>query len=135
MLRIRYVRVSRMRAVAIAWARTGEQTRNTKAIAREARRLPAAVAFADGVNGMTPTTTWTRLAGRLGLDHNPLRRRSDVIEAWLPPAAIALFLALSPALGSAASAWAHAQNAAALHAPRSAHPDPAVPLPALPCPV
>src|SRR5260370_8979974 len=99
-----------MRAVAIAWARTGEQTRNTKAIAREARRLPAAVAFADGVNGRTPTTTWTRLAGRLGLDHNPLRRRSDVIEPRLWPSAVPGFPAPSPALGSAASPLSPVHN-------------------------
>jgi hypothetical protein len=42
-----------------------------------------------------PTTTWLRLARRLGRGTNPLRRRTDVIEAWLVPAAFVVFLALS----------------------------------------
>lgn len=72
---------------------------------------------------------------RLGLDHNPLRRRSDVIEAWLLPAVIAVFLALGPVVVVAAGAWAHAQNAAVQQAQRSWHRVPAVLLQAVPGPV
>jgi hypothetical protein len=62
---------------------------------------------------MTATTTrWVRLSRRLGVDGNPLRRRADKIEAWLTPAAIAVFLGLCPVIGIGVSAWAHAENAA-----------------------
>ncbi len=75
------------------------------------------------------------MARRLGLDHNPLRRRADVIEAWLLPAVIAVFLALGPLLVGGADAWAHAQNAAVQQAERSWHRVPAVLLQAVPGPV
>lgn len=89
-----------------------------------------------GVNAMTaPTTTWTRLARRLGTDHNPLRRRSDLIAAWLRPAVLAVFLAAIPLAVGAASAWAHAGDAAAWRAQRSWHRVPAVLLAAVPGPM
>jgi hypothetical protein len=84
---------------------------------------------------MAPTTTWTRVARRLGFDHNPLRRRSDLIEAWLLPAVIAVFLALSPLLVGAASAWVHHDNAATQQAQRSWHRVTAVLLQAVPGPL
>ncbi len=61
------------------------------------------------------------MARRLGFDHNPLRRRSDLIDGWLLPAVIAAFLALGPLFASAAGLWAHAGNAAAQRAERSWH--------------
>jgi hypothetical protein len=72
---------------------------------------------------------------RLGFDHNRLRRRSDVIEAWLLPAVIAVFLALSPLLVSAASAWVHNENVAVRQAQRSWHRVTAVLLQAVPGPL
>jgi hypothetical protein len=102
---------------------------------RKARKLPTAVGFADGVIGMAPTTTWTRVARRLGFDHNPLRRRSDVIEAWLLPAVTAIFLAMSPLLVGTASAWVHHDNAAVEQAQRSWHRVSAVLLQAVPGPL
>jgi len=84
---------------------------------------------------MTPTATWTRVARRLGFDHNPLRRRSDLIEAWLLPAVIAVFLVLSPLLVGAASARVHSENAAAQQAERSWHRVTAVLLQAVPGPL
>lgn len=84
---------------------------------------------------MAPTTTWTRLTRRLGLDRNPLRRRSDMIEAWLLPAAIAVFLALGPLLVGTTSAWTHAENAAAQQAQHSWHRVSAVLLEAVPGPM
>jgi hypothetical protein len=81
------------------------------------------------------TTTWTRVRRRLGFDHNQLRRRSDVIEAWILPGAIALFLALSPLLAVAASAWVHDEYVAAQQAERSWHRVTAVLLQAVPGPL
>jgi hypothetical protein len=75
------------------------------------------------------------MARRYGLDHNPLRRRADVIEGWLLPAVIAVFLALSPVLVIGASAWVRAQNAAVAQAERSWHRVPGVLLQAVPGPL
>ncbi len=61
----------------------------------------------------TPTTKWPRLRRRLGLDGNPLRRRSDLMAAWVPLAAVVAFLALSPLAFGLAGAWMRADNAAA----------------------
>ena len=75
------------------------------------------------------------MARRLGFDHNPLRRRSDLIEAWLLPAVIAVFLIVSPLLVGAASAWVHNDNAATVQAERSWHRVTAVLLEAVPGPL
>jgi len=83
---------------------------------------------------MVTTTTWVRLSRRLGMDGNPLRRRADRIEAWLAPAAIAVFLALCPVAAVGVSAWVHANNAAVQRAERSWHPVKAVLLRAAPGP-
>ena len=83
----------------------------------------------------TPTMTWTRLTRRLRDDHNPLRRRSDRVEAWLLPAVLAAFLVLAP-LVAAATIWqVHAANAADTTAQQSLHPAPAVLLAAAPGPM
>lgn len=83
----------------------------------------------------TPTMTWTRLARRLGTDHNPLRRRSDLVEAWLLPAAIAAFLALSPLIAGGAILLARADNAATRQAQLALHSVPAVLLAPVPGPM
>jgi hypothetical protein len=83
----------------------------------------------------TPTMTWTRLARALGSDHNPLRRRSDKIAAWLTPAAIAIFLLLGPLVAAGAIVWAHASITAARQAGRELHPVPAVLTRAVPGPL
>ena len=83
----------------------------------------------------TPTMTWTRLARALGSDHNPLRRRSDLIAAWLAPAAIALFLVLGPLVAGGAVIWAHEGSAAARRADRDLHAVPAVLTAAVPGPL
>ncbi len=81
-----------------------------------------AAGTATGVTIMvTPTMTWLKLARRLGRDGNPLRRRSDLIEAWLMPAAIAAFLVLGPIVAVGTAAWVHADEAAARHAQLSWH--------------
>jgi hypothetical protein len=81
-----------------------------------------------------PTTTWMRIARRLGRGPNPLRRRSDVIEAWLVPAAFVVFLALSPLVAGLAAMGVRADNAAAQHVQQSWHPVSAVLLRAAPGP-
>jgi hypothetical protein len=94
-----------------------------------------AAGSADGVNVMAmPTMRWMRLTRRLGRDGNPLRRRSDQIEGWLLPVAIAVFLAASPLVVGAAGLWAGADNAAAKHAQLSWHRVSAVLLQAAPGP-
>lgn len=81
-----------------------------------------------------PGATWMKLARRLGRGANPLRRRSDVIEAWLAPAAIVVFLALSPLVAGLAAMGVRADNAAAQHVQQSWHPVSAVLLRAAPGP-
>jgi hypothetical protein len=73
-----------------------------------------------------PTTVWTRLGRSLGIDHNPLRRRSDLLAAWLWPAAIAMFLALGPLVMAAGNWWAHTGATPAQAAARSWHEVPGV---------
>jgi hypothetical protein len=83
----------------------------------------------------TPTMTWTRLARALGSDHNPLRRRYDLIAAWLTPAAIVVFLALGPLVAVGAIAVAHSGITSARQAGRTLHPVPAVLQQAVPGPL
>ncbi len=73
-----------------------------------------------------PTMAWRRIARRLGRDHNPLRRRSDVLEAWLLPAAAVGFLALCPLVAGLTGMWLRADNAAVQRAQQSWHPVSAV---------
>jgi hypothetical protein len=54
---------------------------------------------------------WTWLGRRLALDHNPLRRRTDVVAAWLLPGAIASFLVLAPLTAVTTTLWMHAAGA------------------------
>ena len=61
-----------------------------------------------------------RLARRLGIERNPLRRRSDWIEAWLR---LAVLIALVPACILAGSAAAGLAHAAGLPAERAARHD------------
>jgi hypothetical protein len=77
----------------------------------------------DGVNGMrAPTTKWQRLTRRLGRGDNPLRRRVDVIEAWLVPAAIVVFLALCPLILALTGSWIRGVNAADFRAQQNWRP-------------
>ena len=89
----------------------------------------------DGVNGMTtPTMMWKRLTRRLGRDGNPLRRRSDLIDAWLVPVAIVVFLALCPLVLTLTSSWMRAANASEQRAEATWQHVPAVLLQAVPGP-
>ena len=74
----------------------------------------------------TPTKTWLKLTRRLGVDGNPLRRRSDLLDAWLLPVAIAAFLALCPIVAVVTGVWVRADNAAQRHAQLSWHREQAI---------
>jgi hypothetical protein len=74
----------------------------------------------------TPTMTWRRLARRLGRDPNPLRRRSDLLDAWLLPVAVVVFLALCPLVAGLTAMWLRAENAATQRAEQSWRPVSAV---------
>jgi hypothetical protein len=63
-----------------------------------------------------PTTMWLKLKRRMACDGNPLRRRSDVIAAWLTPVAVLIFIALIPVTATVTSSLSHAQNAAVARA-------------------
>lgn len=70
---------------------------------------------------MAPASRWTRLSRRLGLDANPLRRRADLIAAWLLPGVLAALLVLGPLVAVGADHWAATRNAAAWQEQQSWH--------------
>ena len=76
----------------------------------------------------------TRLARRLGLDGNPLRRRTDKIAARLAALLLAVFLIGAPLLSLAAVGWAGRAGAAEQQAARSWRQVSAVLLQAAPAP-
>jgi hypothetical protein len=76
----------------------------------------------------------TRIARKLGLDGNPLRRRTDKIAARLAALLLAVFLIGTPLLSVAAVGWAGHQGAADLRAKRSWHQVSAVLLQGAPAP-
>ena len=64
-----------------------------------------------------PTTTWQQFKRQMGLDGNPLRRRSDIIAAWLTPVMIFVFAALVPVVATVTSTLVRDENAAVVRAP------------------
>ncbi len=66
-----------------------------------------------------PTTRWLQFKRRMALDGNPLRRRSDVLAAWLTPVLILLFAALIPVVAVVTSTLARDHNAAVVRASHS----------------
>jgi hypothetical protein len=64
----------------------------------------------------TPRRWVTALARKIGLDTNPLRRRSDRAEAWIRLGLVLIFLVVSPL---AAVGLGHVTNAASLNAARA----------------
>jgi hypothetical protein len=74
---------------------------------------------------MAATTMWTRFTRRLGFDHNPMRRRADLLEGWLLPAAVAAFLILGPLAATGVGLWVQSGNAAAQQVQRTWHEVPA----------
>jgi hypothetical protein len=77
---------------------------------------------------------WKRLTRRLGRDRNPMRRRSDVLDAWLLPVAIVVFLALCPFVLAMTGNWMRAANASEMRAQSSWHHVQAVLLQSVPGP-
>jgi len=75
-----------------------------------------------------------RLACRLGLDANPLRRRTDKIATLLAALLLLVFLAGAPLLAIAAYGWAGQVGAAEQRAERSWREVPAVLLKSVPAP-
>jgi hypothetical protein len=63
--------------------------------------------------------TASRLARRLGVDRNPLRRRTDKIAALLAALLVVLFMIGAPAVSMAAIGWVGRSAAAWQHAARS----------------
>ncbi len=76
--------------------------------------------------------TW--VARKLGLDGNPLRRRTDRIAACAAALLLAVFLIGAPFLSVAAAGWAGRPGATELRAERSLHQVPAILLQAAPKP-
>jgi hypothetical protein len=76
----------------------------------------------------------TRIARKLGLDGNPLRRRTDKIAACLSVLLLAVFLIGAPFLSAAAAGWAGHHGDAELRATRSWHQVSAVLLRSAPAP-
>ena len=76
----------------------------------------------------------TRLVRRLGLDRNPLRRRTDKIAAGLGALLVTVFLIGAPILSMAAARWAGHAAATAQRAARSWRQVPAVLLRGAPLP-
>ena len=76
----------------------------------------------------------TRIARKLGLDGNPMRRRTDKIAACLAALLLAVFLIGAPFLSEAAVGWAGHHGGAELRATRSWHQVSAVLLQGAPAP-
>jgi hypothetical protein len=76
----------------------------------------------------------TRIARRLGLDGNPLRRRTDKVAARLAALLLAVFMIGAPFLWVAAVGWAGHHEDAELRAERSWHQVSAVVLQGVPAP-
>ena len=76
--------------------------------------------------------TW--IARKLGLDGNPLRRRTDKIAACAAALLLVVFVIGAPFLSVAAAGWAGRPAAAELRAERSWHQVPAILLQAAPKP-
>ena len=68
----------------------------------------------------------TRLARRIGLDRNPLRRRTDKVASGLTVVLLAVFLIGAPLLSAAAVGWTARTAAADRQAERSRRQVPAV---------
>jgi len=89
----------------------------------------------NGTNGMSGIRRRARrLARKLGLDANPLRRRTDKIATWLMVQFLVVVLAGVPVFGIAAFTWAARSGAAEQRAEHSWREVPAVLLHSVPGP-
>jgi hypothetical protein len=83
-------------------------------------------------NGWLARSRWfartgrlARLARQMGLGRNPLRRRTDRIEAWISAALLAVFLIGAPLFASGLGNWVHRGGLAEQRAQQSWHQTPA----------
>jgi hypothetical protein len=89
----------------------------------------------NGTNGMSGIRRRARrLARKLGLDANPLRRRTDKIATWLMAQFLVVVLVGAPLFAIAAFTWAARAGAAEQRAERSWREVPAVLLHPVPVP-
>ena len=89
----------------------------------------------NGTNGMSGIRRRARrLARKLGLDANPLRRRTDKIATWLMAQFLVVVLIGAPLFAIAAFTWAARAGAAEQRAERSWREVPAVLLRSVPVP-
>jgi hypothetical protein len=79
-------------------------------------------------NGWLARSRWlartgrlARLARQMGLGRNPLRRRTDRIEAWISAALLAVFLIGAPLSGNFFGRWVHQGGLAEQRAQQSWH--------------
>lgn len=79
-----------------------------------------------GFGGVVRTGRLARLIRRLGLDCNPLRRRSDRIETWIMAGLVALFLAAAPLFWSGVGRWVQQGGVREQRAQQTWHPVAAV---------
>jgi hypothetical protein len=104
-------------------------------MARRCAARGAGVNGKNGTNGMNGNRRLaSRLAGRLGLDGNPLRRRTDRIASWLMAQFLVIVLVGAPLLAIAAFTWTARAGAAEQRAERSWREVPAVLLRSAPAP-
>ena len=89
----------------------------------------------NGTNGMSGIRRRSRrLARKLGLDANPLRRRTDKLATWLIAQFLVVVLIGAPLFAIAAFSWAARAGAAEQRAERSWREVPAVLLRSVPVP-
>jgi hypothetical protein len=85
-----------------------------------------------GIGWLARTGRLARLARRMGWGRNPLRRRTDRIEAWVSAGLLAVFLVGAPWAWASAGRWVHQGGLREQHAQQSWHRTPAVLLAATP---
>jgi hypothetical protein len=74
-----------------------------------------------GIGWLARTGRPARLARQMGLGRNPLRRRTDRIEALISAALLAAFLVGAPLAGSSAGRWVHQGGLSEQRAQQSWH--------------
>jgi len=79
-----------------------------------------------GIGWLARTGRPARLARLMGLGRNPLRRRTDRIEALISAALLAVFLVGAPLFGTGLGQWVHQGGLSEQRAQQSWHRTPAV---------
>jgi hypothetical protein len=73
------------------------------------------------IRWLASTGRLARLARLMGLGRNPLRRRSDRIEAWISAGLLAVLLIIAPLAATSAGRWVHRGGLQEQQAQRSWH--------------